>query len=70
MEGKNTLTFVFKSSAEEAVRRAKAYPYKVPYVAVRPLIFPCHHEALLSVVAAEIYGKFVLENAFLIQSPV
>eukprot|EP00884_Botryococcus_braunii_P007790 jgi/Botrbrau1/17011/Bobra.49_2s0069.1 len=33
LEGKNTLTFVFKSSAEEAVRRAKAYPYKVPYVA-------------------------------------
>jgi hypothetical protein len=35
VHGKNTVAFVFKSSAEEAVRRAKAYPYKVPYVAVR-----------------------------------
>lgn len=41
-EGKNTLQFIFKSPAEEAVRRAGKYPYKVPYVAVRPSL-PVRH---------------------------
>lgn len=52
--GKNSLQFVFKSPAEEAVRRAGKYPYKVPYVAVRP---PTPDVCYVNRIADRLFGK-------------